>query len=48
MLVVDGVIGFTGGINIADEYINQWVRFGHWKDTSIGLWGPGAWGHVGH
>lgn len=44
MLVVDGVIGFTGGINIADEYINQWVRFGHWKDTSIGLWGPGAWG----
>ncbi|WP_156860205.1 cardiolipin synthase [Propionibacterium sp. oral taxon 192] len=44
MLVVDGVTAFTGGINIADEYINAVTRFGHWKDTSIKLCGPGAWG----
>lgn len=44
ILVVDGIVGFTGGINIADEYINLRPRFGHWKDTTIRLHGPGAWG----
>lgn len=44
LTIVDGVIAFTGGLNIADEYINVIDRFGHWKDTSIRLTGPGAWG----
>lgn len=35
ILVVDGNVGFTGGINLADEYINEVERFGHWKDTGI-------------
>lgn len=35
IMVVDGQIGWTGGINLADEYINQKARFGHWKDTGI-------------
>ena len=35
ILVIDGHTAFTGGINLADEYINKVVRFGHWKDTSI-------------
>ncbi len=39
ILVVDGKVGFTGGINIADEYINKVNRFGHWKDTGIKLEG---------
>ena len=33
--VIDGRVAFTGGINLADEYINQKERFGHWKDTAI-------------
>ncbi|MBU3875532.1 cardiolipin synthase [Faecalicatena sp. AGMB00832] len=37
--VVDGKVGFTGGINLADEYINKKVRFGYWKDTAIMLEG---------
>jgi len=37
--VIDGNIGFTGGINLADEYINEKVRFGHWKDAGIMLKG---------
>lgn len=37
--VIDGKIGFTGGINIGDEYINKKVRFGHWKDTAVMLKG---------
>lgn len=37
--VIDGKVGFTGGINIGDEYINKKVRFGHWKDTAIMLKG---------
>ena len=37
--VIDGHTGFTGGINLADEYINQKKRFGHWKDTAIKIEG---------
>jgi len=35
IMVIDGEIGFTGGINLGDEYINQNDRLGHWKDTGI-------------
>ena len=35
ILVIDNKVAFTGGINLADEYINQKVRFGHWKDTAV-------------
>ena len=41
--VIDGYIGYTGGVNIADEYINETVRFGHWKDTAIRLEGEAVW-----
>ncbi len=41
--VIDGKIGYTGGVNIADEYINEVVRFGHWKDTAIRLQGEAVW-----
>ena len=37
--VVDGKVAFTGGVNLADEYINKKVRFGHWKDTAIKIEG---------
>ncbi len=33
--VIDGHTAFTGGVNIADEYINRKERFGHWKDAAI-------------
>ena len=35
IVVIDGHTAFTGGINLADEYINQKMRFGHWKDTAV-------------
>ncbi len=41
--VIDGKIGYTGGVNIADEYINAIVKFGHWKDTAIRLEGEAVW-----
>lgn len=40
--VVDGKTAFTGGINIADEYINAKKRFGYWKDCAIMLCGQAA------
>ena len=43
ILVVDGVCAFTGGINIADEYINKKERFGVWKDTGLKLEGEAVW-----
>ncbi len=39
ILVVDGKVAYTGGVNIADEYINEIDRFGYWKDTGIRLEG---------
>lgn len=39
ILVIDGKIAFTGGINFADEYINKRERFGHWKDSAVMLKG---------
>ncbi len=39
ILVIDGHTAFTGGVNLADEYINKVERFGHWKDTAIMLKG---------
>ncbi len=41
--VIDGYVGITGGINLADEYINKKERFGHWKDTAILLKGNAVW-----
>ena len=43
ILVVDGKVAFTGGINLADEYINEKRRFGYWRDTGVRLEGPAAW-----
>ncbi len=39
ILIIDGLIAYTGGINLADEYINEIDRHGHWKDTAVKLSG---------
>lgn len=41
--VIDGKVAFTGGINLADEYINAYEKHGHWKDASIMVEGKAAW-----
>ena len=43
ILVVDGNVAFTGGINLADEYINEIEKYGHWKDSVVRLEGDGVW-----
>ena len=35
IVVIDGRIGYTGGINIGDEYIGKNKKFGYWRDTHI-------------
>ena len=40
ILVIDGKVAFTGGVNLADEYINRGSPFGHWKDAALRLEGP--------
>jgi cardiolipin synthase len=42
--IIDGHTAFTGGINLADEYINEKKRFGHWKDTALMLKGEAVRG----
>ena len=44
IVVIDGRIAYTGGVNLADEYINAEQRFGYWKDSGVCLEGEGAWG----
>ena len=40
--VIDGEIAYTGGINLADEYINEINRYGVWKDSAIRMQGNAA------
>ncbi len=40
---VDGKVAFTGGINLADEYINAYEKHGHWKDAAVMIRGKAAW-----
>lgn len=42
ILVIDGKVAFTGGINLADEYMNIVNKFGYWKDTAVMLKGDAA------
>lgn len=44
IIVIDGNIGFTGGMNLADEYVNLVERFGIWKDNAVKLTGDAVWG----
>ncbi|MDE7262551.1 MAG: cardiolipin synthase, partial [Oscillospiraceae bacterium] len=44
ILCIDGQYAYTGGVNVADEYVGLLVRFGEWKDSGVLLDGPGAWG----
>ena len=42
VLVIDGKVGFTGGVNLADEYINHVEKYGRWKDAAVMLEGEGV------
>ena len=46
ILVIDGKVAFSGGINIADEYININSKYGHWKDNGIKVVGDAVWNYT--
>ena len=46
ILVIDGKVAFSGGINLADEYINRFERFGYWKDNLIRIKGEAVWSYT--
>lgn len=43
ILIIDGNACYTGGLNLSDEYINEEIRFGYWKDNAIRLSGDAVW-----
>src|SRR5690606_10068592 len=43
LAIIDGNVAFTGGINIADEYINAKRMFGYWEDSGIMVEGDAVW-----
>ena len=44
IVVVDGTCAYTGGVNLADEYVNLYPKHGHWKDTGVRFSGETVWG----
>ena len=46
ILVIDGKVAFSGGINLADEYINIGSKYGHWKDNCIKISGDAVWNYT--
>lgn len=46
IMVIDGKVAFSGGINIADEYININSKYGHWKDNAIRISGDAVWNYT--
>ena len=40
IVIVDGRVGFTGGMNIGDEYLGRNPHLGYWRDTHLRLVGP--------
>ena len=44
--IIDGNVAISGGLNMADEYINRSIRFGHWKDNCFILRGDGVWNYT--
>ena len=43
LVVIDGTVAYTGGFNLADEYINAKVGFGYWKDAALRIEGAAVW-----
>lgn len=43
IVIIDGKVGYTGGINIGDEYTNKKERFGYWHDAAIKIEGQAVW-----
>ena len=46
IMVIDGKTAFSGGVNLADEYINAVVKHGHWKDNIIRIKGEAVWSYT--
>ncbi len=46
IMVIDGKVAFSGGVNLADEYINARVIHGHWKDNVIRIKGEAVWSYT--
>ena len=43
IVIIDGHIGYTGGINIGDEYMGKNKKFGYWRDTHIRIEGSSVY-----
>lgn len=43
LAIIDNQVGFTGGLNLADEYVNRITRFGYWRDSAIMVKGEAVW-----
>lgn len=46
ILIIDGKVAFSGGANLADEYINKKVKHGHWMDNIICIKGKAVWSYL--
>ena len=43
IVVIDGKIGYIGGDNLADEYVGRIIKYGHWRDNAMKLYGDAVY-----
>lgn len=43
IVVIDGEVGFLGGMNVADEYLSRNPRLSPWRDTHVRMTGSAVW-----
>ncbi len=46
IMIIDGKTAFSGGVNLADEYINVKPKYGYWKDNIIRITGNAVWSYT--
>lgn len=46
MIVIDGRVAFSGGVNLCDEYINEYEKYGHWKDNGFKIVGEAVYNYT--
>lgn len=46
MIIIDGKTAISGGINLCDEYINVYEKYGHWKDNGFVIKGDAVYNYT--
>lgn len=46
IVVIDGLYAYTGGMNLADEYVHKKIKYGHWRDNGLLVEGKACYSYT--